>query len=242
MDFSYTGLGKNNNGLWYVKGGQVDFSRNEKKSGWSIVNGQVKDSPDTTITYNMEPMVDNNSYSGRLFVGDSRVIQMYRYNDYQYYDQASFVTVGGGGYSGSSSSINSSERLSTMETCTRESIEYTGGCDVYIFATPNEFNDSSSSYTIPVQRVMSVAEQAKTWTASFNGKTVAPTVYVVELIAGKGVTVSGYNSYLRSMAADIGVQTISISDCLAGSNGGYSSGNLHFNTTTTGNIWSKLLS
>ena len=177
--------------------------------------------------------------SGKLFIGDSRTCQLWNYK----HKGASFVSVWGGhyGYGGSTMQIDYASQRTTMKTYAQNTIKKCGKCHIYIFATVNDYN-GAGSYTSPVSNVVSLAETAYGWTAKYQGKTVHPVVHVIQLVGSKGKNVSAYNALLKSKAASSKKikNCISISGCLAGSNGGYASDGVHYNDTTLKNIWNKL--
>lgn len=181
----------------------------------------------------------SNPKSGRLIIGDSRTCQMWNYKN----AGASFVSVWGGhyGYGGSAMQIDYASQRATMKTYAQNTIKKCGKCDIYIFATVNDYN-GAGSYTSAVSNVISLAETAYGWTAKYQKKTVHPTVHIVQLVGSKGRNVNGYNTLLKSRAASSKKikNCISISGCLACSNGGYASDGVHYNNTTLKNIWNKL--
>lgn len=179
-----------------------------------------------------------NYQSGRLIIGDSRCCQLWNAKK----NGSSFVSVWGGhyGYGGSSLQINTDSQQNMMKSIVQNTIKQVGHCDVYVFATVNDYN-GSGSYTSAANHVINQAKTAMKWTAKYGGKTVKPQVYVVSLVGGKGKNVSSYNTYLKLQAAKVNCKFLSITKCLTGSNSGYRSDGLHYNDATLKNIWSKIL-
>lgn len=183
--------------------------------------------------------VMSNPKSGKLIIGDSRTCQMWNYKS----KGASFVSVWGGhyGYGGTLMQIDNASQRNTMKLYAQDTIKKCGKCHIYIFATVNDYN-GAGSYTSAVANVINLADTAYGWTAKYQKKTVHPIVHVVQLVGSKGKNVSGYNTLLKSKVASSKKikNCISISGCLAGSNGGYASDGIHYNNATLKNIWNKL--
>jgi hypothetical protein len=180
-----------------------------------------------------------NTASGNLLVGDSRTCQLWYYNN----SGASFVSVWGGhyGYGGSTGQIDTKTQRTDMKQYAKDTIKELGYCNIYIFATVNDYN-GGDQYKSAANNVYNLAQTAYGWTQKYNKKTVHPTVYVVSLVGGKGKDVSKYNTYLSGKIAKSKKISgfIDISDCLTGSNSGYLSDNLHYSDTTLKNIWGKI--
>ena len=181
----------------------------------------------------------SNYNSGRLVIGDSRTCQLYNLNP----TGASFVSTWGGhyAYGGEKYQIDYRTKVTTMKKYAIDTIKTKGYCNIYIFATVNDYN-GDDKYKTWANNVIRLAENACKWSTKYKYKTVKPKVYVVSLVGSKGKSVDNYNDYLKEKVLDnknlIGY--IDITDCLDGSNSGYSSDNLHYNDKTLNNIWKKL--
>lgn len=178
----------------------------------------------------------SNPTSGRLIVGDSRTCQLWNYKN----SGASFVSVWGGhfGYGGSNGQIDTAAQRKHMKAYVEKTIAKKGYCNVYVFATVNDYN-GGSAYKGAAGNVLSLAKTIAGYTGTYKGKKAKCKVTVVGLVGSKGKNVSTYNSYLKkSLPSHIG--WLSIGGCLGGSNKGYMSDNVHYNNTTLKNIWAKL--
>lgn len=167
--------------------------------------------------------------TGIVVMGDSRTCQLWNYNN----SGASFVSVWGGHYYGgtNSMSIDATARRTQLKTYINDTVSKKGYCNVYLFATVNDYN-GGSGYQGAADKVVNLSKTVK----GYNKKA---TVTVVGLVGGKGKNVSNYNTYLKKNLPS-GVKWLSVADCLGGSNSGYTSDNLHYNNTTLKNIWKKI--
>lgn len=174
--------------------------------------------------------------AGTLVVGDSRTCQLWDAKK----TGASFVSVWGGhyGYGGSSYQIDASAQRKKMKEYISDAIAKKGRCDVYVFATVNDY-DGGSGYKAAADKVASLAKALSSYGGKYKGKTVKCKVTVVGLVGSKGRSVAAYNKYLKGRLAK-GVAWMSVSGCLAGANRGYLADNVHYNSKTLKNIWKKL--
>lgn len=169
--------------------------------------------------------------TGKLIIGDSRTCQLWNYKN----KGASFVSVWGGhyGYRGSSGQIDTSSQKNTMKDYIKTSVNKKGYCNVYIFATVNDFNGGTKAAAKgPANNVIKLAKELKNYNSKAN-------ITVVSLVGTKGKNVSAFNTYLKNNLPNK-VKWLNISDCLKGSNSGYQIDNTHYNNTTLKNIWSKI--
>lgn len=181
----------------------------------------------------------NNPGSGRLIIGDSRTCQLSDFRP----KMASCVALWGGhyGYGGNSYQIDYSSRITLMKNYAQACIKKVGKCDIYVFATINDYDPALLSRR--ASDVVKLAETARSWTAKYSGKTVRPTVHVIKLIPKKGQTAKDFNNILRTkVAASSKIKNLmDISGCRAGANGGYTSpDNTHYTNETLKNIWNRL--
>ena len=169
-----------------------------------------------------------NPYSGKLIIGDSRVCQMWDSGT-----KASYVSVWGGHYYGTKGSINSDEGIRIMKKYIKKTLDKKGYCDVYIFASVNDFNGGSETEAkLSADKLLKLAKMLN---VSDNVN-----INIVGLVGTKGVDVTGYNQILQDNIAQ-GMKFASIEGCLKGENNGYLSDNIHFNKVTLKKIAKKIL-
>ena len=179
---------------------------------------------------------EKNTKSGSLIIGDSRVCQLYNYNN----SSASYNATWGGhyGYGGETYQIDTVNKRAKMRSYAKLTIKKTGNVNIFIFATVNDYN-GGNDYSAPLNNVVNLAKNAYTWTYKYNGKTVHPKVYIISLVGSKGVNVDAFNNALQKAAKKSSkFDYIGIND-LVGSDG-YLSDNLHYTDETCRKILERM--
>lgn len=196
-----------------------------------------------TYGRNGDQCYDENADTGLLIVGDSRCCQLFNYDN----EGASFAAVWGGHYNFSGSFwIDSPMMRGHMEDSVKNSISKTGNCTTFVFATVNDWGATSnhdvSSVPASVNNLISAAEAIYDMTGESGGKTKHPTVYVVSMVAQKGVESKPYNDVLeKKIKGNSKIKGyVDISSCLSGDNFGFLSDGLHYNDDTLSSIWKKV--
>lgn len=168
--------------------------------------------------------------SGKVVIGDSRTCQLWN----QSKKGASYSSVWGGHYGyGKDLQIDSESHLKNVKKYVRNTIKKTGNCDVYIFATVNDYN-GVGSYSGAINNLMSLADKV----SEFEYKDTKPNIYIVSLKGSKGVSVSNYNKSLKSKVKSHGYTYKNIEKALDTKNtkNVYLSDDLHYNDTALKNI------
>ncbi len=117
--------------------------------------------------------------SGRIVIGDSRCCQL---GIYQYRSgRSDFATfaVWGGHYISGSGGIMTEAHFADVQACFEEQVQNTGKCDIYLFATVNDFdflNNANSGY---ISAAVNTARRLAGMTCESNGNSVQPQVYVI---------------------------------------------------------------
>ena len=186
-----------------------------------------------------------NKNSGRLIIGDSRCYQLYEMNS----KAASFVAVWGGhfghGYP-DEYTINTAARRKDMKKYVKATIKAKGKCNVFIFATINDYN-YGSGYNGRINRFIQQAREIKNWSFKYNGKAVKPKVYIVKLIgfepeqAEYNYNIADFNKRLVKLAKKNKITTLDFSSCLQGKYQGYKAPwDLHYSKTTLKKMWKRI--
>ena len=118
--------------------------------------------------------------SGRIVIGDSRCCQMGIFqNRTGRSDHAVFAVWGGHYVSGSSGAIMSEEHFADVESCFREQVRSCGKCEIYLFATVNDYDFSTNSNASYISAAVNTAHRLAEMSCEADGKTYHPEVIVV---------------------------------------------------------------
>ncbi len=118
--------------------------------------------------------------SGRIVIGDSRCCQLGIYQQRTNRSDYAVYAVWGGHYIlGESPSILSDELTAEVEDCFQRQILAGGTCTIYLFATVNDYDFSSSDNTASIRATISAAEYFSSLSFQQNGVSFHPSVLVI---------------------------------------------------------------
>ena len=123
--------------------------------------------------------------SGRIVIGDSRCCQLGIYQQRTgAQDYAVFAVWGGHYASGTGTRILTKTTLAETEACFRAQIAAVGKCEVFLFATVNDYDYKSNNNGSYIRAAVSAAEQIAKLTYERNGTVYSPRVTVIGFEGG----------------------------------------------------------
>lgn len=151
--------------------------------------------------------------SGRIVIGDSRCCQLGIYSERAGLDGYAAFAVWGGHFADREPYIPTEEFFAEVEACFREQVKTWGGCEIFFFATVNDY-DPDGPNDGNIAAAIACAERLASMEASVGGRTVVPSVTVIG-IEGCGSSdwgwldpetfnpgVAAYNDSLREALAE----------------------------------------
>lgn len=116
--------------------------------------------------------------SGKIVIGDSRCCQLGIYEARaDRYDFAAFAVWGG--HYGMNYNILDDAAFSAVEACFAEQIRTCGACDIYLFATVNDYDYKTNQNDDNIRDFVSAAVRLQGMTCTLDGKTCAPKLTVI---------------------------------------------------------------
>ena len=123
---------------------------------------------------------DSQGYtSGKILIGDSRCCQLGILQ--QRSDIGSYATFGvwGGHYSSANPPIVTNELRNAVRSCFEAQIKAAGSCDIYFFATVNDYDFQSNDNADFIKDTVSTAAEFADMTFDNNGEIFRPSITVI---------------------------------------------------------------
>ncbi len=128
---------------------------------------------------------DDNGYaSGRIVIGDSRCVELGIYQYRSGADAYAVFAVWGGHYADSSPYLPDEEFYRRTEECFRAQIETKQKCDLYFFATVNDFDFLTNSNAGYIAAAVRCCERLASMRHTWAGTVYAPKVTVIGIAGG----------------------------------------------------------
>lgn len=178
----------------------------------------------------------SNPASGIVIIGDSNTCQLWNYQN----SSASYCSTWGGHYAYGAEKgvqIDSPAYVEQMKSIIKATLKKKGKCTVFVCGTNNDDNDAASA-----KNCMLLLSSLNKYFANnkVNGK--RPVFYAVGPNGDRGDNMNVYNAALKRHVTNYKsgcVKYTQLSDCLAGSRGGYLTDDTHYNNATLKNILAK---
>ena len=133
--------------------------------------------------------------SGRIVVGDSRCCQLGLYQQQTGGHAFAVFALTGGHYVNTMPYICTDEFYQSVEDCFHAQIEAKGKCEIFFFATVNDYDFINNENEENVDSAITCAEKLASMQYEYNGKYYRPTVTVIGIVAGsRDHPVIGYES------------------------------------------------
>ena len=144
--------------------------------------------------------------SGRIVVGDSRCCQMGIYEQRAGADEYAVFAAWGGHYLPAEPYLASEEFYSAIESCFKEQIRAKGRCELFFFATVNDYDYSGEYNGSGISAAIAFAERLASMRFEYKGKEYAPAITVIGIAGAQNESFNGYidefNALLENAVRD----------------------------------------
>lgn len=124
--------------------------------------------------------VESDAYSlGRIVIGDSRCCQLGIYQLRAKLNDFAVFAVWGGHYVSGTAEILSQSHMNDIEKCFTNQIKNSGKCEIYLFATINDYDYKYNNNFLYINSVIRKAEILSEMSCEINGIVYHPTVNVI---------------------------------------------------------------
>lgn len=148
--------------------------------------------------------------SGRIVIGDSRCCQLGMYQLRAHADDFAVFAVWGGHYTDREPRIPTEGFFKAVEECFRAQIASKGRCEIFFFATVNDYDHVGNDNSGNIAAALRCAEALSQMSCERSGRTVRPSMTVIGIEGGTlsryipedfNAFVGSYNEALESAAA-----------------------------------------
>lgn len=122
--------------------------------------------------------------SGRIVIGDSRCVQLGIYQQRAAGNEFAVFGTWGGHYMNWDPYLPNEEFQTRVEDCFHAQIEARGTCDLYFYATVNDYDFRDNDNGERVEAALWWAEQLASLTYEYEGRTYMPNMTVIGIAAG----------------------------------------------------------
>lgn len=131
--------------------------------------------------------------SGRIVIGDSRCVQLGIYQQRAKGSEYAVFAAWGGHYVNWEPYLPDEEFFRRVEECFQAQVEACGHCDLYFFATVNDYDFRENRNEASAEAAAAAAERLASMRTEHQGQTVSPRVTFIGIVAGsRDVPVVGY--------------------------------------------------